>query len=176
MNYQNRVANVLFLIGLIIIFAGAIFGLFFGIAIGSWSVVFYYSIGGFIIGMLFIGFGELIEKQTENNTLFKTYLKAQNIQVDSINTEETEDNKVTNFGGENWVLHDDDREQLHKFFEKKGEKIQEIIPTPKHEYCLVKINDEYVLVKAGTFISYYKDGIDKFPEIKTWFENNIKNK
>ncbi|MFC5465979.1 hypothetical protein [Lederbergia graminis] len=71
MYHQNRIAKVIFNMGIIVIIAGAVIGYILGSQSyeTEWIIVLQWWMTGFLSGLLFIGFSELIEIQ------YKTAMK-----------------------------------------------------------------------------------------------------
>lgn len=114
--YENTVAKILFIIGVAEITIGVFVGVLFGFedtGFGSqfgWTLFFIWSMGGFILGMLFIGFAENIQ------LLQRIYLKMgreepQQSQQNHVGVEEIE--------REEWYLSFGDREKVEDYYKKK---------------------------------------------------------
>lgn len=140
--HENIVAKILFIIGVaqitIGIFVGILFG-FEGAEYGnqfSWALFFTWSVGGFILGMLFIGFAENIQ------LLQKIYLKIGR----EVPEQEHDLVEEMSTGSNGWYL-PEDRERIEQYY--KNETILAITPTDVEGYCIVKLtydSNEYVRV------------------------------
>ncbi|WNF38794.1 hypothetical protein RJD24_10380 [Bacillaceae bacterium IKA-2] len=80
---ENTISMVLFVIGIIYIFLGFILGLALGVegTFGQrfWSVTFTWWTIGFVSGMTFIGFSDIIELLHQSNDLKRKELLSLNI-------------------------------------------------------------------------------------------------
>ncbi|RSL33838.1 hypothetical protein D7Z54_09110 [Salibacterium salarium] len=174
MERNNGIAKVLMVIGIAEIILGFIAGLVFGrVEVSSysseqiWSVTFIWWISSFVSGMLVIGLSEIIE------LLHKLNLQFQSNDVSSskkIATTSTVENTSLN-ENKSLKLAENGTTMIIDYFEKKGEKVQDIIMTPFEDLCLVKVNDKFELVEVGGFNPSIKD-INEFSEVKEWFNTN----
>lgn len=128
---ENVVGKILFYIGIVQIAAGVITGLIIGsldpYSIMNWSLFFAWTIGGFISGMLFIGFSEII-----------WLLHAMNLKLSPMKSNEMFSN-ADDFGDRSvtWLLDETDKEKISGAYQ--NETIIEMIPSPMKGYCLVKL-------------------------------------
>lgn len=127
---ENIVAKILFIIGIAQMSIGLIVGLILGNAdyygVMNWSIVFMWTIGGFISGMLFLGFSEIIKLLHTINE------KTPSLQKEAFhNMKPLEKNSPVS-----WSLDESDKEKLNEKY--IDEDISEIIPSPNKGYCLVK--------------------------------------
>ncbi|MGP4108597.1 hypothetical protein [Virgibacillus sp. L01] len=127
---ENIVAKILFIIGIAQMSIGLIVGLILGNAdyhgVMNWSIVFMWTIGGFISGMLFLGFSEIIKLLHAINEKTPS-LQKEAFQI--INPLE-EDSPVSR------SLEESDKQKIEEKY--RDEEISEIIQSPKEGYCLVK--------------------------------------
>lgn len=178
---ENKISMVLFVIGLIYIFLGFILG----IALGEenipggyergrqiWSVTFTWWSGGFVSGMIFIGFSEIIEQLHQSNDLKRKELISLNIldgpppyEISSEEEIEVETPSVAR------QLAKVDEVMIYELYAKKKQEVKRIINTPFQDFCLVEVNGEFDLIEVGSFKPELKD-INQFIEIKKWFEEN----
>ncbi|WP_010529720.1 hypothetical protein [Lentibacillus jeotgali] len=146
---ENIIAKILFIIGIAQMAAGLIIGI---IAVSanyymvSWSVFFAWTGGGFVIGMLFIGFAEnirLLNSINEKNAL----LKASPKQVQHNAESNVRDPQPE------WTLEEDEKAKIRETYQ--DETIVEIVPAPRENYCLVRLQrgDEFYVrvVYVGEF-------------------------
>ncbi|MFD1040563.1 hypothetical protein ACFQ3N_19485 [Virgibacillus byunsanensis] len=159
---ENVVAKILFTIGVIQIGLGLILG--FALAnvntnlngyyqsVMDWSLFFGWAFGGFVSGMLFIGFYEIIkllhkinEKMPAPNKNSTTNNAAR--YLDTFNQVKQEERTV------DWNLGESDKEKVNELYET--EDILEIIPSHLENYCLVKLQNthgQYIsIVDVGGF-------------------------
>ncbi|MFZ3580108.1 hypothetical protein [Virgibacillus sp. DJP39] len=165
--YENRIAKVLFIVGVAQITIGLFVGIVFGLAnvdYGgefSWALFLTWSIGGFILGILFIGFAENIQ------LLQRIYLKMSN--EEEMETGEELSMEYPSDSNE-WFL-PEDREKIGLFY--KNETILEIVPSLIEGYCIVKLEygtSQFVRVVdiQGFGASEVEDGEIK-SSIITWY-------
>lgn len=126
---ENIVAKILFIIGIAQMAIGIIVGLILGnqdyyISVMNWSIFFTWTIGGFISGMLFIGFAENIR-----------LIHAINEKTPPLNKRRIQTSKVL------WDLEDNTKEKIKGVYTDK--EIIEIIPAPKEGFCLVKFKNAH---------------------------------
>lgn len=139
---DNFVAKLLFIIGVAQITIGIFVGILFaveGTGYGNqfrWALFFAWSIGGFMVGMLFIGFAENIQ------LLQRIYLKMNGnemVEPEPVDDKPSDPNE--------WYLPSEDRERIEHYY--KNETILEIVPSEVEGYCIVKLEygtNEYVRV------------------------------
>lgn len=136
-------AKILFIVGVVQITIGLLGGVIFGAEAMdygnsfNWSMFCLWFIGGFTLGILCIGFAEIIQ------LLQRIYLKMNNEHLvnenELINDTETETNE--------WYLPYEDREKIEHYY--KNESILDIVPSIVEGYCIVKLmygSTEYVRV------------------------------
>ncbi|MFA9556740.1 hypothetical protein ACERII_05520 [Evansella sp. AB-rgal1] len=180
MNHKNIVAKVLFIIGIIKMFLGFIFGIVMGDQVSSyslsfsWSTFFMYTIGGFIVGMLFIGFAELIERQTETNELLKENLKMNKNYAGGKEIQDPDKNEELDRQSEledttKWIIDVSDKERIYHYFQKKDQTVQEIIESPIRDIVLVIVDNEHILMQVGGFIPSVQN-IDQYPSLRDWYK------
>lgn len=165
--HENIVAKILFIIGVAQITIGVFVGLLFGFedaGFGNqfgWTLFFIWSVGGFFLGMLFIGFAENIQ------LLQRIYFKmdGEKSQQTPILVEEVEP--------EEWFLPFDDREKIEQYY--KNETIMEIIPSNIEGYCIVKL--EYGSNQFVRVVDIHGFGVQEIQDeatkssIITWYNN-----
>ncbi|WP_430788083.1 hypothetical protein VBD025_18160 [Virgibacillus flavescens] len=145
--YENIVAKILFIVGVVQITIGLLGGVIFGAAgmdygnTFNWGLFCLWFIGGFTLGMLCIGFAENIQ------LLHRIYLRMNNDEIVNRNEivyeEEIEQENETN----EWYLPYEDREKIEHYY--KNESILDIVPSMVEGYCIVKLmhgSTEYVRV------------------------------
>src|SRR5699024_4953016 len=107
----------------------------------SWSVFFAWTAGGFVCGMLFIGFAENIR-----------LLHSINEKMQPLNRKSKQEQRIEERQVE-WDLNEDEKAKIFEAYQE--EAIVEIVPSPKEDYCLVrfKSGDEYYVkvVYVGGF-------------------------
>ncbi|ALX48908.1 hypothetical protein [Lentibacillus amyloliquefaciens] len=143
---ENMIAKVLFVIGVAQIAAGVIIGLItaniitYGV---SWPVFFAWMLGGFVSGMLFIGFAENIR------LLHNIHKKMQPLNK----TPDTRQEPSIKNPRPEWTLDEADRTKIYEHY--PNETIVEVVPAPQEDYCLVRFksdNGYYVrVVYTGGF-------------------------
>lgn len=179
---ENKISMVLFVIGIIYIFLGFILGLALGVedTFGSyergrqlWSVTFMWWSGGFVSGITFIGFSEIIEQLHQSNDLKRKELVSLNILDNSPPSEMSseEEIEVETPSVAARQLAKVDELMIYELYAKKKQEVEKIINTPFQDFCLVKVNGEFDLIEVGSFKPELKD-INQFIEIKKWFEEN----
>ncbi len=164
---ENIIAKILFIIGIAQMSIGLIVGLILGNAdyygVMNWSVVFMWTIGGFISGMLFLGFSEIIKLLHTINE------KTPSLQNESFHKMKPieEDSPVP------WSLEESDKQKVEEKYSDK--EITEIVPSPKEGYCLVKFKSSagyYVKVVNvdGFGVEEVHDAEIKYTIIE-WYNN-----
>ncbi|ASK61031.1 hypothetical protein CFK37_01785 [Virgibacillus phasianinus] len=169
--YENIIAKILFIIGVAEITIGIFVGIVFGAANADfgnqfgWGIFFTWSIGGFILGMLFIGFAENIQ------LLQRIYLKMGDDKVEM--DFETVMADETSTAPEDWYLPVDDREKIEHYY--KNETILEITPSQIEGYCIVKLeygSNEFVrVVDIHGFGVHEVEDEEIKSSIITWYNN-----
>ncbi|MFC4558976.1 hypothetical protein ACFO3D_12310 [Virgibacillus kekensis] len=148
---ENIVARILFIIGIAQMAIGVLVGLVLGnqyASLMNWSVFFTWAIGGFILGMLFIGFAENIRLLDAINkkTLPRDPWNSETRQEDDTKAAVSPEIHGVNEEGINrgstasWRLEEEDRNEIKQFY--VGHEISEIVPSPYEGYCLVKLKYE----------------------------------
>ncbi|MFA9555735.1 hypothetical protein ACERII_00305 [Evansella sp. AB-rgal1] len=178
---SNVIGRVLFFIGIFLMIVHFIAGIYFGSIPYQyeqvWSTTFMWWIAGFVSGMLFIGFSEIIELlqrmlgQQKGNTVNvqEKEKPATNHIEQPVSKEE-----IVNELGENTT------NQIYELYEMQNKRIEEIILTPFEKKILVKS------VREGEFVSVIEvvsttgndainSTIEKHPELKEWYKENKKN-
>ncbi|QKY68342.1 hypothetical protein [Lentibacillus sp. CBA3610] len=139
---ENVIAKILFIIGVAQMAAGLIIGLITVTAnfyMMNWQVFFAWTLGGFVSGMLFIGFAENIRLLHSINEKMRPAGKKRGPDLQQSQT--MEDSQP------GWVLGEDEMAKIHDRYSE--ETIVEIVPSPKEDYCLVRFksgNEYYVRV------------------------------
>ncbi|WP_188456893.1 hypothetical protein [Virgibacillus oceani] len=139
---ENIVAKILFIIGV----AQMVVGFLLGIILANadyfydgfvWSTFLAWTIGGFVSGMLFIGFSEVIKLLNAINgkmtPLEAAGDKKTNNYLDIFNGVEIKPASV------NWTLAEQDQEKIYELY--ANENIAEVIPSILEGYCIVKLKD-----------------------------------
>lgn len=127
---ENIVAKILFIIGIAQMSIGLIVGLILGNAdyygVMNWSIFFTWAVGGFVSGMLFLGFSEIIK-----------LLHMINEKTPSLKNEVFHSMKTLEGGSSvSWTIEELDKERIKEKY--IDEAISEIVPSPKEGFCLVK--------------------------------------
>ncbi|WLR51723.1 hypothetical protein LC040_02115 [Bacillus tianshenii] len=170
MHFENQVAKILFVIGCSTIGLGVISGFSFGYENTGyrtemeWSVFLSWFAAGFISGMLFIGFAEVIHLlHTINKKMNGAKVHEEVAQKDE-DDEEEETHKV------NWVVSAVDKEKITELY--RTENVQEIIPTPFEDYCIVKLRNEadYKIVDVGGFSAIETKERTVNEKVKEWYD------
>lgn len=132
--YDNVIARILFIIGVAQMPAGLIIGLIAvtaNVYMVSWTIFFAWMLGGFVSGMLFIGFAENISLLHSINEKARPLNKRHNPQqVQTIENSQAER-----------VMSEAEKAKIYDHYQK--ETIVEIVPSPKENYCLVRFNNGY---------------------------------
>ncbi|MBP1949743.1 hypothetical protein [Virgibacillus litoralis] len=131
---ENVVAKILFIIGIAQMSIGIIVGLILGNAdyygVMNWSIFFTWAIGGFVSGMLFLGFSEIIK-----------LLHMINEKTPSLTKEAFHNMKpLEGDSSVSWTLEELDKEKIKEKY--IDEDISEIVPSPKEGFCLVKFKGD----------------------------------
>ncbi|SES65063.1 hypothetical protein SAMN05216389_101252 [Oceanobacillus limi] len=146
---ENQVAKILYIIGIAQIGIGFVLGLIVGatetVIYGpngfgqvqsgfNFSIFITWTLGGFVSGMLFIGFSEVIKLLHEINWKMKVPEsgKAEGLMLD---TNQKQVNVTVN-----WELEEAELEKIKDFYQE--EEIIEIIPANIEGYCVVKLQQE----------------------------------
>ncbi|TFJ92738.1 hypothetical protein [Lentibacillus salicampi] len=164
---ENLIAKILFVIGVAQMAAGLIIGLITVTAdyyMVSWSVLFAWTAGGFVSGMLFIGFAENIRLlhsiNEKTRPLERRPKQEQKVEEPQIETPQT-----------GWVLSEDEKAKIHEAYQ--GEAIVEIVPSPEEDYFLVRFksgDDYYVkVVHVGGFSVQETANADIRQSIIQWY-------
>jgi|GEM_PF-2959774 len=146
---ENMIAKILFIIGVAQMAGGLIIGIT-AVSVNyymvSWSIFFAWAGGGFVSGMLFIGFAEnirLLHSINEKTApLERKSKQVRNMADQKIETLET-----------GWTLGEDEKAKVYETYQ--DETIVEIVPSPKEDYCLIRFQsgDEFYVkvVYVGGF-------------------------
>ncbi|SFE04730.1 hypothetical protein SAMN05216238_107192 [Lentibacillus persicus] len=154
---ENIVAKVLFIIGVAQMAAGLIIGLVTANTIPygmSWMLFFAWMLGGFVSGMLFIGFAENIrllhnihEKMQPSNKIADTRQS-----LPSIGSKPE------------WHLEEADKAKIYEHF--PNETIVEIVPAPQENYCLVRFKNGHEYYVKVVYTGGFGAEETNDPEIK----------
>jgi flagellar basal body-associated protein FliL len=155
MDKSNSIGKILAIIGFVQILGGFILGMILGqddtsySSDFSWVLALPWWIGGFVTGMLFIGFAEVIEllhslnEKKENN---------QHIGQSQIAATTTEVKEMVKYNEEevprNFQL------RIMDYYEKKGQTVVNFIKTPFEKYVYIELNideDNFRLVHMELF-------------------------
>ncbi|WP_100408433.1 hypothetical protein [Bacillus solitudinis] len=178
MDYRNRIAKTIFYIGIIEIIAGFILGFIFAQDGYAFVVSVFYSwtIGGFITGILFIGFAELIERQTETNMLLRQGFNISNKEFIAATTSaeveiKDSDIQIKNKEDVSWDLESADISRIILHFRNKV--INEIVATPFNYKFVVTVNGEDHLIRIDRGYSNHVLPLkfSTYPEVKEWLED-----
>ncbi|WP_164669881.1 hypothetical protein [Virgibacillus doumboii] len=158
---ENIVAKILFNIGVAEIAVGIITGLILGnqdpYSVMNWSLFLAWAIGGFIGGMLLIGFSEVIR------LLHTINQKISPVKSDEILNKPSNETGIAD-KSVSWVLDDADKEKIRKAYQ--NETIVEMIPSPMEGYCLVELKgSQGYYVKVVDIAGFGAEEIQD-PEIK----------
>ncbi|GAA0440204.1 hypothetical protein GCM10008983_16450 [Lentibacillus halophilus] len=130
--YNNQIAKILFVIGLALMGAGVISGLLLINMPGTnWSTFFSSALGGFVSGMLFIGFAEnirLLQSIHDRLTPETETRESETLEKQNINDRVVQ-----------WTLEDSEKEKISDYYR---DEVVDIIPSPKTHYCLVQLRNE----------------------------------
>lgn len=146
MHYENKVAKILFIIGCSAIAFGVISGLSVGRGYANeiiWSVFLSWFAVGFVSGMIFIGFAEVIHLL--HHIRKKLYGEEERQEPPSRSDDNEESRKIS------WSFSAADEEKIINLY--RSDYIQEVIPTPFEDYCIVKLESEtgYRVVEVSGF-------------------------
>ncbi|WP_102349133.1 hypothetical protein [Bacillus sp. Marseille-P3661] len=176
MKTRNIVSNILFYIGVAEMIVGIILGFLFARPESDYpgtfipSIFFSWALVGFLIGMLFIGFSEVIKLLDNiNNKLNGGINFEHNHKKVGQNGSMLKDEQTTT----QWTLSDADMEKIIK--EYKGKKvIKDIIQTPYEDYSIVTFEgiDEVDIVNTSGFHAVLlSDNVEPsmYSSIREWF-------
>ncbi|SFB28935.1 hypothetical protein SAMN04488072_11364 [Lentibacillus halodurans] len=145
---ENMIAKILFIIGVAQMAAGLIIGLiittsnvYYGGA--GWSIFFVWTVGGFVMGMLFIGFAENIRLLHLINQKIGSSKKKDTPKY----SRKMEEPQVS------WTLGEDEKAKIYD--EYQGETIVEIAPSPQEDYCLVRFKSGHEYYVRVVYIGGY---------------------
>ena len=174
---ENGVAKILFIIGCIEILIGFILGFVFGYVDTGlyskemvWSIFFMWVLAGFISGITFIGFSEIImllhsinsKMSLSNNMVVST--KEEILLDNDVKTIEKENEKDTE-----WSLSAGDKDRIFKLYSPNT--IKNIIPTPFKGYCVVEFKHQsgikIIYISGLNAIESNKKTINR--KIKLWY-------
>ncbi|MCM3761368.1 hypothetical protein M3212_11295 [Alkalihalobacillus oceani] len=175
MSDRNKIAQLLYWIGITVIIVGII--LAFTVAgpglgngeEGPWRIFIIMFLSAIVSGMILIGLGELIERQSEMNRLLRQGFQLAVPQNDPAITDpkiEIKNDQV------DWNIEVEDVDKILQLFDKR--KVREIIATPSSYTFVVVADDKEQLVKKVrsnnseeilllTFSSY--------PNLQEWYRN-----
>ena len=124
-------------------------------------------IGGFVSGMLFIGFGEIIDLLHRINHKMNTSKSRVTTKMETkLDDTKIEDESKLEV---NWSLSSDDKDKIYKLY--SPDKIIETIPTPFENYCLVKLKSNDVkVVNISGFNAVETNKPNILNKIKNWDE------
>lgn len=168
---ENLVAKILYVIGIVLMVSGLLFGFIFASFDfhygGFISPIFIpWALGGFIFGMLFIGFSEVIKLLHEINGKLQMSKEA--------NTKEKSDDQKKTVGKQvSWLLTETDKEKINALYPEA--KIVAIIPAFRNGYCLVKMRNETSLfvrvVKVNDVDAVEVEDQQMRREIISWYNS-----
>lgn len=174
---KNNVANILFIVGIVVIFLGIIGGIFAG-------EVFYISwFSGFISGMFFIALSEIIElidqklefsneRLSNLESLLKTTSFVDKKVIENSESESAALAKEVTYENKNQILTNEEAEFIKDYYNNKNIKVKSIVKSPIDEYCLVVLeNVEHDMVELGGFKPIVKSRDEWKPELKQWYDN-----
>ncbi|RYG72026.1 hypothetical protein EU245_12025 [Lentibacillus lipolyticus] len=168
--YENQIAKILFIIGAAQIAAGAIIGLLLVMEPGvNWTIFFSFALGGFVCGMLFIGFAENIRLLQNIYDTLKPKAESDKSVVSPKWNDTLKPDKP-----DQWELENSEREKIYDYY--RDESIVEIVPSPRENYCLVRFKNghEYyvrVVYIGGFGVQETEDGAIRQSVIK-WYNEN----
>ncbi|TMN22879.1 hypothetical protein FH966_08225 [Lentibacillus cibarius] len=141
---ENIIAKILFVLGSAQIVAGVIIGLLLALSPGTnWSILLTCALGGFVIGMFFIGFAENIRLLQNIHDI---------LTPKAANKSQANPRKMSDTTAQ-WELEESEKEKIRDHYQ--DESIVEIVPSPKENYCLVRFrsgHEYYVrVVYVGGF-------------------------
>ncbi|WP_085523242.1 hypothetical protein [Tuberibacillus sp. Marseille-P3662] len=175
MEIDNKVASVLFISGIIEMIAGLFIGIVFGRIEVTYEAFNYYLAirwwgAGFICGMMFIGFAEVIK-----------LLYSINLQLNHDSLIEKEQTTAAIHGNRveqdikyhQWELPEFDKIKIKQLFSDATSEL-DIIETPFINFVLVILDDRYELIETGGFNPKIIPKDRWRTEILNWFDENFK--
>lgn len=172
----NSIANILFIVGIVIMIIGFILGFVFGIQTYSvfgmeilWFVVFTYWFGGLTTGLLFIGIAEIIEiLDTKLGSINEKLpdnpkLQPKNQAEKKISSHLSEIDKQT--------LSKAEGNFIKEHFDEKGIEVNNISKTPLDGLCVVEFSDGIEKIIDIRGFSPEEVPSEKWDyKMKAWFE------
>ncbi|MFD2761534.1 hypothetical protein [Lentibacillus juripiscarius] len=168
---ENRIAKILFMIGAAQIGAGVIIGLLLIMEPGAnWTMFFSFTLGGFVCGMLFIGFAENIRLLQNIYDMLKPKEASEKL-AGSQKVHDTPDRDKP----DQWELEESEKEKIYDYYQ--DESIVEIVPAPEENHCLVRFRNgnEYfvrVVYVRGFEVEEIDNGTTRQSIIK-WYNENF---
>lgn len=199
MKKENLIAQILFIIGVVVIALGFIIGLITGYTVVDFvdyggfvdyeyhedngvstfigSVVLTWTASGFISGMLFIGLAEIVELLHKINLKLRVNSKEMDISDEPNDNDESDHFEIPD--NDEQTISEVDTERIHKLY--KNHTIEEIIPTPYEYFCIVKLSGKtsYDIVELGGFVPNIlsdKEQLDVQKSVKAWYEKEYLHK
>jgi len=152
---KNNVANILFIIGIIVFVLGGIGGLFSGDGI----IMVWFS--SFVSGMFFIALSEIIE-------LIDTKLEFANNRLSNLeNLLES-----TSFVDKTVIEADVEAQFIKDYYYNKNIQVRNIYKSSIKDHCLVELeNGEEEMIELGGFKPIVKSKESWEPELIEWYNN-----
>ncbi|MHA6261375.1 hypothetical protein ACXYMX_16045 [Sporosarcina sp. CAU 1771] len=140
---KNKVANILFIIGLLIIAISFIYGLVIGQELYGdgmhiiWSIVFTYWFSGIVSGMLFIGLAEIIEiLDTKLSWIQRRMTDEDMDKVLPVN--DIKEGVIDSTPADEQSLTKSEEQFVREYFERKEIAITKVVKSPIEGICLVE--------------------------------------
>ncbi|OEH92945.1 hypothetical protein [Bacillus solimangrovi] len=154
---------------------GFVFGYFFMISdiqIGILMLVMtaMFSIILYALSRMVLMLGEIKASLQSSPTYpnIKEYIAPEEETIDSSsNTEDIE--------GQEWSLKEEERASIYLFYENINKKIEDIIVTPYHKYCVVKAEDfiDVVELIEGQPITMTRSQVEEIPALRKWIQDEL---
>jgi hypothetical protein len=197
---NNLVGKIILVIGFVEIFAGLLVGLVFGSATDAYGtstfnikIALIWWISGFVTGMLFIGFSEVIKlldninNKLGNNKLSnnKSGNNSENIPVEKLSISSpilNENSETTNMVGnlrlrKNYTkeIPTSNKKVIVTYLRSNQVPFDELYSTPFENFVIILINERYYIVKVSGYKPTILTENDWTEEMKEWFESEYTN-
>jgi hypothetical protein len=166
MDESNPVSVALKVIAWLIIVVGSV------VALGSSLVVLIYSV---VTGIVLLGFSEIIRLLAEINHKIPNTNQQEEIVIPYKGPKkQLATEKIIRFT-DSWDFDEKFKGSVMRNYSTEGKKINNIYPTPVKHCCVIDVEGELhiVLNKNNLPIRLSESDINKIPELKKWYEENL---
>lgn len=172
-NSEHAFSVSLYIISFIVGGIGLVIGMLLFLLNGSDVGIVLIMIG--IIGAIIIfALGKIVQMLHDVSLKGEVPIPSQVEKVKSEDLSE-KDVKISTTLKEEWVLKDEEQQNIMNFYEKKDQRVEEIILTPYPKYCIVKAEDfiDVIELRGNEPKTLTRDEVAKFKDLQIWIEEKI---